>query len=115
RTLYGAADAFVHPSLYDPSPTTALHAMACGLPIVASSKSGAAELAREHDAGLVCASNDVPALASHMRMLLDPEVRARMAANARRATLPLAPSAITLKLVLLYRELLAAMSRSHNA
>jgi hypothetical protein len=34
-------------------------------------------------------------------------MRARFGENARRATLPLSPSATTLSLVLLYRDLLA--------
>ncbi len=46
------------------------------------------------------------ALASHMRALLDPAARARLGANARAAMLPLTPEAMTLALVLLYKELL---------
>src|SRR5439155_7573998 len=54
RPFYGAADAFVLPTLYDPCPNAALEAMACGLPVVTSTKCGAAELILEHDAGFVC-------------------------------------------------------------
>ena len=43
-----------------------------------------------------------------MRSLLDPALRERLGANARRAVEPLTPEAMTLELVLLYRELLAA-------
>jgi hypothetical protein len=43
-----------------------------------------------------------------MRALLDPATRRRLGANARRAVMPLSPAAITLQLVLLYRDLLAA-------
>ena len=49
-----------------------------------------------------------PGLAAQMRTLLDPATRRRLGANARRAVLPLSPAAITLQLVLLYRDLLAA-------
>jgi UDP-glucose:(heptosyl)LPS alpha-1,3-glucosyltransferase len=108
KPYYAAADAFVLPTIYDPCPNAALEAMACGLPIITSDKCGAAELAREHDAGLVCDARDVDALRAHMRTLQDPQTRARMGANARAAMLPLSPSAMTLKLVLLYKELLAA-------
>ncbi|MGH7291479.1 MAG: glycosyltransferase family 4 protein, partial [Myxococcota bacterium] len=69
--FYGAADAFVLPSIYDPFPDSAMEALASGLPVVTSSMSGAAELVREHDAGFVCAARDVGALTSHMRTLLD--------------------------------------------
>jgi hypothetical protein len=43
-----------------------------------------------------------------MRALLDAATRSRLGANARRAIEPLTPSAMTLKLVLLYKELLEA-------
>jgi hypothetical protein len=56
----------------------------------------------------VCPSRDVEALAAHMQALLDPALRERMGANARTAVEPLTPEAMTLQLVLLYRELLAA-------
>ena len=115
RPYYGAADAFVLPSIYDPSPGTVLQAMACGLPVVTSAKSGAAELLREHDAGLVCASGDAAGLARHMGTLQNPAARAHFAVNARRATLPLSPPAITLQLVLLYRDLLAAIAKPQNS
>ncbi len=108
RSCYGAADVFVLPTLYDPAPESTLEAMACGLPVVTSTKSGAAELLLKHDAGLVCPAGDVAGLAAQMRTLLDPDTRSRLGANARRAVLPLTPAAITLQLVLLYRDLLAA-------
>ena len=71
-----------------------------------STRSGAAELVTEHDAGFVCDSRDVGALAQHMRTLEDAQVRARLGENARQAVLPLTPAAMTLKLVLIYKELL---------
>ena len=114
KPFYGAADAFVLPTIYDPFPNAALEAMACALPIITSTKSGAAELVEESDAGLVCVSRDVGGLAAHMRVLLDADVRSRLGANARRAVEPLTPSAMTLKLVLLYKELLEA-SIKHKA
>jgi len=113
RPYFGAGDVFVLPTLYDPCPNAALEAMACGLPVITSTKSGVAELVTAHDAGLVCGSRDVPALAAHMRALLAPEARARMGENARQAVAPLTPDAMTLQLVLLYRELLAA-SAAHR-
>jgi UDP-glucose:(heptosyl)LPS alpha-1,3-glucosyltransferase len=115
KRYYGAADAFVLPTLYDPFPNAALEAMACGLPIVTTTKSGAAELVGEHDAGLVFTSRDVAALAAHMRTLADPATRARMGHNAREAVLPLTPEAMTLKLVLLYKELLEASARQQKS
>lgn len=108
KPWFGAADVFVLPTLYDPCPNAALEAMACALPVITSTKSGAAELVLRHDAGLVCASRDAAGLAAHMRAFLDEASRERAGANARRAVEPLTPEAMTLELVLLYRDLLAA-------
>ena len=108
RPFYGAADAFVLPTLYDPCPNAALEAMACGLPVVTSTKCGAAELVVEHDAGFACPARDVASLAWHMMTLTDANARAVLGARGREAVLPLTPAAMTLQLVLLYRDLLAA-------
>jgi UDP-glucose:(heptosyl)LPS alpha-1,3-glucosyltransferase len=108
KPYFGAADAFVLPTLYDPLPNAALEAMACALPIVTTTKSGAAELVTAADAGFVVKSRDADALATHMRSLQDGALRDRLGANARRAVEPLSPAAMTLKLVLLYKELLEA-------
>lgn len=117
KPFYGAADVFVLPTLYDPFPNAVLEAMACGLPVITSTKSGAAPLVAERDAGLVLPSRDVAGLAAHMRTLSDPATRARMGANARAAVEPLTPDAMTLALVLLYKELLeaSAMKQKHDA
>ena len=103
---YGAADAFVLPALYDAFPDAAMEALACGLPVVTSTKSGAAELVSGNDAGFVCDSRDIDALTGHMQALQAPDARAKLGENARNAVLPLSPAAMTLKLVLIYKELL---------
>jgi UDP-glucose:(heptosyl)LPS alpha-1,3-glucosyltransferase len=115
RPFYGAADAFILPTLYDPCPHAALEAMACGLPVVTSTKCGAAELVLEHDAGLVCAAGDVDALARHMMTLTDEDARRLLGARAREAVLPLTPASMTLQLVLLYRDLIAAAAAARDA
>jgi UDP-glucose:(heptosyl)LPS alpha-1,3-glucosyltransferase len=107
RPYYGAADAFVLPTLYDPCPNAALEAMACALPVVTSTRSGAAELALAHDAGLVCPAGDANALAQRMRAVQDAPLRLRLGGNARNAVLPLSSAAMTARLVALYRELMA--------
>src|SRR6478609_4960768 len=98
RPYYGAADAFVLPTLYDPCPNAALEAMACALPIVTSTRSGAAELALAHGAGLVCEPGDIGKLAAHMYALQDPALRTRMGSNGRNAMLPLTSAAMTAQL-----------------
>lgn len=111
RPWYGAADAFVLPTLYDPFPNAALEAMASGLPIATSTRSGAAELALEFDAGYASAPGDAAALVANLSLLLDASRRARMGANARRAVLPLTAEAMSAKLVALYASLLGGDGR----
>ncbi|HET9046430.1 MAG TPA: glycosyltransferase family 4 protein [Casimicrobiaceae bacterium] len=108
KPFFGAADAFVLPTRYDPLPNATLEAMSCGLPVVTSTKSGAAELVAQHDAGFVCDSRDAASLALHMRALMDAATRERLGVNARRAVEGLTPEAMTLSLVLLYKALLEA-------
>ena len=106
RPYYGAADAFVLPTLYDPCPNAALEAMACGMPIVTSTRSGAAELAQAHEAGFVAPPGDADLFASHMRRLQERALRARLGTRARAAVLPLTQAAMTERLIALYRDLL---------
>jgi hypothetical protein len=75
---------------------------------VTSDRTGAAELVSENDAGFVVPARNPDALAASMRALLEPELRARLGGNARSAALPLSPAAMTLKLVLLYKDMLEA-------
>jgi UDP-glucose:(heptosyl)LPS alpha-1,3-glucosyltransferase len=63
RPFYGAADAFVLPTLYDALSNAVLEALACGLPVVTSDRCGAGELVRAHGAGIVCGARDIGALA----------------------------------------------------
>ena len=117
KPYYGAADVFVLPTIYDPFPNAALEAMAAGLPVITTTKSGAAELVSAREAGYVIESGDATALSGAMSKLADPPARERMGANARNAVLPLTPDAMTLQLVLLYKELLeaSAMRQKHDA
>jgi UDP-glucose:(heptosyl)LPS alpha-1,3-glucosyltransferase len=108
QPFYGAADAFVLPTLYDPFPNTALEAMAAGLPVVTSRKSGAAEWVRDGVSGFVCDALDRPALLDSMRRLLDRRRAARMGANARAAVAPIDFRAMLSQWLALYRELLRA-------
>jgi UDP-glucose:(heptosyl)LPS alpha-1,3-glucosyltransferase len=105
RPYYGAADAFVLPSLYDPLPNAALEALACGLPVLTSRRCGAAELVAAHGAGSVCDPDDDAALATHMDRLLDAAERASVAAHASAAVAPLTPDAMTAALLDLYASL----------
>jgi UDP-glucose:(heptosyl)LPS alpha-1,3-glucosyltransferase len=81
---YQAADALVLPTLYDPQSNAVLEAMACGLPVITSTGSGAAEVL-PGDAGYVLDALDVPALGDAMSALADRSRAFAMGACARQA------------------------------
>jgi UDP-glucose:(heptosyl)LPS alpha-1,3-glucosyltransferase len=105
RPYYAAADAFVLASLYDPQPNAALEAMACGLPVVTSTKCGAAELLREGESGHVRDALDVAGIAAAIDGL-EGGVGLRMGAAARDAVAPFTPEAMAQQYLDLYRRLL---------
>ncbi len=85
RPFYAAADVYAHPALYDPAPSAVLEAMACGLPVVASEKTGNSDIIRSQRAGNVCDALDRAGLLAAIAGLLDPRQRAEQGDNARRA------------------------------
>jgi UDP-glucose:(heptosyl)LPS alpha-1,3-glucosyltransferase len=103
---YGAADVFVLPTLYDPFPNVILEAMAGGLPVITSKKSGGAELIEQDRSGYVCDALDVNALARHMRSLLAKDCRTEMGRRAREIVLPYTFDAMSARLRTLYESLL---------
>jgi UDP-glucose:(heptosyl)LPS alpha-1,3-glucosyltransferase len=92
RSYYAAADVFIMPSIYEPFGNANMEAMAMGLPVITSTKSGAAELVSAASAGHVCDALDVEAQARAIIALADPAARAvagRVArAVAERYSLP---------------------------
>ncbi len=112
KPWYGAADAFVLPTLYDPFPNAALEAMACGLPVIVSKQSGTAELIESGIAGFVCDALDVSALSMRLDELTQPEAAASMRPGARAAVAHLGLEAMGARLLALYQEL--ALSRAHR-
>jgi len=103
KPYYGAADALALPTLYDPFPNAALEALACGLPLITSTKSGAAELIRDGENGFVCDALDPRALAHALRAL---HGRAENLTGAARATVAaLSLAAMAERLGALYHTL----------
>lgn len=114
QLFYGAADAFVLPTLYDPFPNAALEAFACGLPVITSSKSGAAELIREGKNGFVRDALDVTEFVAAMRQITEQGI-APYSVPARNTVAALTPSAMSGRLFDLYRSLLnAARTRAEK-
>jgi len=86
--VYSAADVFVLPSAEENFPQTALEALACGTPVVASAVGGIPEIVRPGITGLLIPPQDVAALREAVGDLLQaPARRARMAADCRRIAL----------------------------
>jgi len=82
--MYGAADAFVHPTWYDPCSLVVLEALAAGLPVLTTRFNGAAELLDGRACGAVLdAPRPVGRLAESLKPLLDPSVRTGMSRAAR--------------------------------
>jgi UDP-glucose:(heptosyl)LPS alpha-1,3-glucosyltransferase len=81
---YAAADAYVHPTWYDPCSLVVLEAMAGGLPVVTTRFNGASELMLDGREGfLLDTPRNTAALAGAMRALLDGGRRAEMGQAAR--------------------------------
>lgn len=107
RPYYGAADAFIFPTLYEPFGNVILEAMASGLPVLTSLKCGGAELIRHGENGYVCDALDRDALTEYMEALVDAEKCARMGAAARQTVEPLTLTAMGAELSELYRRLIS--------
>lgn len=82
--VYDALDAFVFPSLAEPSGTSLLAAMAHGLPIAAVARGGVPEYVRDNVNGLLISEPEPSAIGSAViRLLADPELPRRLGACAR--------------------------------
>ena len=103
RPYYAAADVFALPTLYDPFPNAALEALACGLPVLTSRTSGAAELITPA-CGAVVDALDVKAQAAALDQLVDNAASMRAAARAIAKTCSLTD--MTTRLIALYASLM---------
>lgn len=106
----GAADAFALPTLYDPMPNAALEALACGLPVLTSRTSGAAELIRPAY-GAVVDALDVDGIGRELAHLLarvaDPAQRDLVCDAARHAVASMGSDDMATRQLALYRLLLS--------
>jgi glycogen synthase len=84
RRLVHRARCVVIPSLYEPFGIVALEALAAGAPLIVARTGGLAELVAGTDAGLTFEPGNPGDLAASIeRVLTDPELAARLTANAR--------------------------------
>lgn len=83
-TRYQEADCFLNPSEYEGMPNTVLEAMACGLPVVASSVPGNDAVVVPHETGLLFESGSSADLVAAMAWMLGDPARARALGQAGR-------------------------------
>ena len=90
RPLYAAADLYAQPTHHDPCSLVALEALACGLPVVTTTRNGVGELMTGSTAAGVCDSGEVladpaddAALAAALARLCDEDARAAAGVAAR--------------------------------
>lgn len=82
--LFARADLFVLSSAAENCPLAILQAMSSGLPVVSTAVGGIPEVVRHGVDGLLCAPDDVDALAGALRLVTeDSTLRARLGASAR--------------------------------
>jgi UDP-glucose:(heptosyl)LPS alpha-1,3-glucosyltransferase len=105
---YGAADVFAMPTLYEPFGNVILEALACGLPVVTSTKCGGGELIENGREGFVVDALDVSALAQALAALCDDDRRKRCAAAARQRAQGFTLDHMAGEFTALYRQLLSA-------
>lgn len=110
--FYGAADALVFPTLYEPFGNVALEAFACGLPVITSAKSGAAELIRAGENGFACDALDPQCLAEAMKKFLSPDLRQSASIKARATAEAFSLESMSRALLSLYNGVLFTHSSS---
>jgi len=85
RECYWSSDFFVSPSYYDPCSLVVMEALACGLPVITSSRNGAGELMTDGKQGYVLSAPDaIDELAAALDKMTDDDRRARMAVRAEK-------------------------------
>lgn len=82
--LFDAHDIYLFPSRYEPFSLTLIHALACGIPTIASRAGGNPEIVEDGHSGLLFEKGDPADLAEAIaRLARDPELRARLASQGQ--------------------------------
>ncbi len=103
---YGCADAFIFPTLYDPFPNVVIEALASGLPVITSTKCGAAEILEHGKDGFVCDALDTESISNFMSKLQTPQKLQDMSAAALEKSKMFSTENMTKNLTKLYNNLL---------
>ena len=84
--LFDAHDIYLFPSLYEPFSLTLIHALAEGIPTIASRVGGNPEIVQDGESGLLFGKGDAADLARAIaRLAKDPALRARLAERGQEA------------------------------
>ena len=106
--VYGKSSVLVHPSVAEGFGLVVAEAMACGVPVIVTDRTGAADLVREGENGYVVGAGDSGAILERLEHLAHhPSLAQRMGAAARETMRALTPEAFRLRYVELLRSLLA--------
>jgi len=108
ETLLPLADLFLLPSEHESFGLVALEAMACGVPVIATSRGGTSELVEDGVSGFLVDPHDGEAMVATARRVLDDGALALRVGEAarRRAVDCFSESAVVDRYEALYRELL---------
>jgi len=109
-------DVLVHASVTpEPFGQVVLEGMAAGVPVIAADAGGPAEILRHDVSGVLYELADVDGLASAMRRMCDPLLRARLSAAARDELAPYSPPVVAGELQELYAAVVERTGRSRAA
>lgn len=83
RNYYGRSSVFVLPSVEDGFAYVCNEAMACGLPVITTTNTGASELIEQGKEGFIVPIRSPEAIANHLELLYrNKELRQEMSRNA---------------------------------
>jgi glycosyltransferase involved in cell wall biosynthesis len=113
--VYAASNVFVHPSLSDGFGYVVGEAMACGIPVIVTSCSGAADLVRDGVNGYIVPPADASAIRDRLLHLAKhPALVREMGAAARQAVQSLTPDNFRAPLLAKLRELASSPLRGES-
>jgi UDP-glucose:(heptosyl)LPS alpha-1,3-glucosyltransferase len=108
--IYKAVDIFILPTIYDPFPLAVLEAMASQLPVIVSSLTGAVDIVRTGENGIILRNlHDARELADAVNALAcDEKLRRQMGLNARKTAEQLSWRHVTKQVLKVYEAIAKA-------